>query len=281
MKIIECPRDAMQGLREFIPTDVKLAYLQSLLKVGFDTLDCGSFVSPSAIPQMKDTSEILDKLDLSDSKTKLLCIVANKRGAEDAVKFEQISYLGYPFSISETFQRRNTNAGMVESLKTLENIHNLCIQKNKEVVVYISMGFGNPYGDPWSYELVHKWAGQFAGMGFSTISLADTVGLSLPDDIRNLFSKLIPEFPLVEFGAHLHSRPEAWEEKILAAYDCGCRRFDSAMRGFGGCPFANDELTGNIATENLLVFMENRKIMHSLDKEAFREALMYSGKIFH
>ena len=280
MKIIECPRDAMQGLAKYIPVDIKRSYLEALLQVGFDTLDCGSFVSPAAVPQMRDTAELLSSLNTSWSNTKLLAIVANKRGADEAVEFNQLTYLGYPFSISETFQKRNTNAGIQESLITLDYISNLCARKNKEVVLYISMGFGNPYGDAWSLELVNEWVSKMVGMGLRIISLADTVGMATSKDISQLFSTLIPAFPDVELGAHLHSHPDSWEEKILAAYANGCRRFDSAIRGFGGCPFANDELIGNIATENLVSFMDAHKISHGLHKEAFQQAFLKSGNIF-
>ena len=242
MKIIECPRDAMQGIHEFIPTQKKIEYINSLLKVGFDTIDFGSFVSPKAIPQLRDTAEVLNNLDLSSTKSKLLAIVANTRGAEDAVGFDEIQYLGFPFSISETFQLRNTNATIQEALIRVEEIQNLCIRNRKELVIYISMAFGNPYGDEWSSDVVIQWTTKLNQLGIKTIALADTVGVSNPESIIYLFSKLIPRFTDVEFGAHLHSTPQTRNEKIKAAFDSGCRSFDVAVHGFGGCPMANDDL---------------------------------------
>ena len=251
MKLIECPRDAMQGLKPFIPTATKAAYLNALLQVGFDTLDFGSFVSPKAIPQMRDTADVLRQLDLSNTTTELLAIVANRRGANDAVQFEEITYLGYPFSISETFQMRNTNATIEESLSRVEDIQNLCIRHNKKMLVYISMGFGNPYGDPWNVEIVQKWADTLVAMGIQYLQLSDTIGVSNPDSIAYLFSNLIPIYAPkgVEIGAHLHTQPHNWEEKIVAAYENGCRRYDGAIKGYGGCPMAKDDLTGNMPTE--------------------------------
>ncbi len=280
MKIIECPRDAMQGIHEFIPTEKKVAYINSLLKVGFDTIDFGSFVSPKTIPQMRDTAQVLEQLDLSISKSKLLSIIANVRGAQDAVEFEEIDYLGFPFSISETFQQRNTNSSISESLTRVEEIHDLCVRNKKELVVYISMAFGNPYGDEWSSDVVIKWTKRLAQMGIKIIALSDTIGVSDPQNISFLFSKLVPEFPDVEIGAHLHTTPDTWEEKVNAAYISGCRRFDSTIKGYGGCPMAADKLTGNMPTENLLSYFEKRNISTGIDKVAFEEAMIIATKTF-
>ncbi len=252
VKIIECPRDAMQGIKTFIPTSEKVRYIQSLLGCGFDTIDFGSFVSPKAIPQMIDTANVLAQLDLSETQSKLLAIVANVRGAKDACMHEQIDYLGYPFSISENFQMRNTHKTIEQSVATLQEILNLADANGKEVVTYISMGFGNPYGDPWNVEIVGEWTEKLATMGARILSLSDTVGTSTPEVIDYLFSNLIPKYPKIEFGAHLHTTPTSWHEKIDAAYRAGCRRFDGAIQGFGGCPMAKDELTGNMPTEKML-----------------------------
>jgi hydroxymethylglutaryl-CoA lyase len=279
IKIIECPRDAMQGLKEYIPAEKKAEYINALLKVGFDTIDFGSFVSPKAIPQLRDTAEVLNMLDLSTTNSKLLAIIANPRGAEDAVKFEEINYLGFPFSISETFQQRNTNSGIIESLKRVEEIQTLCINHKKEMVVYISMAFGNPYGDEWNSEIVIKWAHKLAGMGVKIIALADTIGVSNPENISYLFSNIIPEFPDVEIGAHLHTTPGTWEEKIKSAFDNGCRRFDTAIKGFGGCPMATDELTGNMPTENLVSFLNKNYVDHGLNEAHFSEAMALSTSV--
>lgn len=281
LKLIECPRDAMQGIHEFIPTDVKARYINQLLKVGYDTLDFGSFVSPKAIPQMKDTAEVLSKLHIEQSDTKLLAIVANTRGAVDAVQFDEISYLGYPFSISETFQLRNTNATIAESLVRVEEIHNLAIKNGKEAVIYISMGFGNPYGDEWNVNICSKWVDKLADMGIRIMALSDTIGVATPDSISYLFEHLIPAFPDVEFGAHLHSPPYNWLPRIDAAYKSGCRRFDSALRGYGGCPMAKDELTGNMATENLLQYFSEHNVATGIDMDAFKKALKISETVFH
>ncbi len=280
MKIIECPRDAMQGMKEFVPTAKKLEYISALLRVGFDTIDVGSFVSPKLIPQMQDTAGVLLQLDMSLTKSKLLAIVANVRGAQDAVVFDEISYLGFPFSVSETFQQRNTNSSIEESLKRVEEIQFLCLNSKKTLVVYLSMAFGNPYGDVWNPGIVHKWAAKLVGMGVKVISLADTIGVSNPASISELFSNIIPEFKNSEIGAHLHTRPDAWREKLQAAYDAGCRRFDGAIKGFGGCPMAEDELVGNMATENLLSFFEEKKIEAGIDKAAFTEAMVLANKVF-
>lgn len=279
-KLIECPRDAMQGWKRFIPTEEKILYLNALLRVGFDTLDFGSFVSPRVIPQMADTKTVLENLRLSPTGTKLLAIIANVRGAEEAAQYDSISYLGYPFSISETFQLRNTRQTMSTSLDTVGRIQQICLQSHVQMVVYISMGFGNPYGDPYGVEIVQTWVQKIYDLGVRKISLADTVGVAEPQIIGDLFSRLIPAFPEVEFGAHFHSNPQQWEEKLEAAFGHGCRRFDSALGGLGGCPMAKDELVGNIATENLLYFLEKQKVPVSIDREAFLTAQRMAKKIF-
>jgi len=280
MKLIECPRDAMQGIHDFIPTEKKIAYINAILKAGFDTVDAGSFVSPKAIPQMRDTAEVFKKLNLSETKSKILAIVANLRGAEDAVQFDEVTYLGFPFSISETFQQRNTNSTIAESLVRVEEIQNLCIKHKKELVVYISMGFGNPYGDEYNPEIAIKWSHKLHDLGIRILSLADTIGVSNPENITRLFSTLIPELKDVEFGAHLHTTPDTWEEKVKAAYDSGCRRFDSAIKGFGGCPMASDKLTGNMPTENLIGYLKNNNIPFSLDVKAFSDAMALAIRTF-
>ncbi|WP_138480976.1 hydroxymethylglutaryl-CoA lyase [Dyadobacter bucti] len=259
MKIIECPRDAWQGHHPFIPTDKKIAYLNQLLKVGFDTIDFGSFVSPKLMPQVSDTAEIVEKLDISQTATKLLAIVANERGAREACQFTPISYIGYPFSISETFQLRNTNATIEASFENVSRIAELCPKYSKEVVIYISMGFGNPYGDTWSPEIVLHWIEKLSGLGIATFSLADTVGLAHNEDIHSLFSQLIPAFPELEFGAHFHTIPQTWEQKIKTAYNAGCRRFDGALLGYGGCPMAQNDLVGNMPTERLVEFSQKNE----------------------
>lgn len=280
LKLIECPRDAMQGLEKFVPTELKIQYINSLLKVGFDTIDFGSFVSPKAVPQMHDTVDVIRKLDLYDSNTALLAIVANLRGAEQAVFFDEIDYVGFPFSISETFQQRNANSSIEQSLNRVEEIYSLCEQNNRELVIYLSMAFGNPYGDAWDDSIVAQWIEKLGDIGVNTIALSDTVGVSTPDNIRRLFNTLTYEFSFIEFGAHLHSNPNNSYEKIKAAYDAGCRRFDSAMMGFGGCPMALDELTGNIATETLLEFMKDNDEETHLDLEALRESRKIAARIF-
>jgi hydroxymethylglutaryl-CoA lyase len=280
VKVIECPRDAMQGIKEIIPAPVKAAYINQLLRVGFDTIDFGSFVSPKSIPQMADTAEVLKNLDLSESRSNLLAIVANLRGAQDAASFDEITYLGFPFSVSETFQDRNTNSTIKESLERVEEIQNLCIKKKKELVIYISMAFGNPYGDKYSPEIVQKWVKKIAELGVNIIALSDTIGVSDADNIDNLFTTLIPEFPNVEFGAHLHTTPERWEEKIDAAWHAGCRRFDSALKGYGGCPMAEDKLTGNMPTENLLRYLKNNDAELHINEISFSEALQMAGEVF-
>jgi len=281
IKLIECPRDAMQGIKEFIPTEVKTAYINQLLQVGFDTIDFGSFVSAKAIPQMQDTAEVLKGLNLSNTKTSLLAIIANTRGAEDACAFDEIKYLGFPFSVSETFQQRNTNSSVEESLKRVEEIQNLCIKHNKKSVVYLSMAFGNPYGDEWSPELVRKWAIKLAGMGVEILALADTIGCSNPENIKLLFQAVLPELKGVELGAHLHSTKESANEKIAAAWESRCRRFDSAIHGFGGCPMASDSLTGNIATEDIELFANNTKIELGLNINALEESYKMGWDIFN
>ncbi len=281
VKVIECPRDAMQGIKDFIPTDEKVQYIQSLLRVGFDTIDFGSFVSPKAIPQMVDTAEVLGKLDLSKTTSKLLAIVANTRGASDASQHEQIQYLGYPFSISENFQMRNTHKTIAQSVVTLQEILNIADKSNKEVVAYLSMGFGNPYGDPWNVEIVGDWTERLNKMGVKILSLSDTIGSSDPETIEYLFSNLIPKYPDIEFGAHLHTTPSSWFEKVHAAYTSGCRRFDGAIQGFGGCPMAKDELTGNMPTEKLLSYFTSRHNNHQLNAMSFESAYNEASKIFN
>lgn len=280
VKIIECPRDAMQGIKAFIPTEKKVAYIQSLLRVGFDTIDFGSFVSPKAIPQMQDTAEVLSKLDLSATQSKLLAIIANTQGAEMASQHKEIRYLGYPFSISENFQMRNTHKTIAESIVTLQEILNIADRTNKEVVAYLSMGFGNPYGDPWNVEIVGEWTERLAGMGVTILSLSDTVGSSTPEVIDYLFSNLIPKYPNIEFGAHLHTTPERWFEKVDAAYKAGCMRFDGAIQGFGGCPMAKDDLTGNMPTEKMLSYFTAEKVVSNLNSLSFESAYNEATKIF-
>lgn len=280
IKLIECPRDAMQGIRDFIPTSEKAQYIQSLLRCGFDTIDFGSFVSPKAIPQMRDTADVLSKLDLSKTRSKLLAIVANTRGAEDASKFEEIDYLGYPFSISENFQMRNTHKTIAESVEVLQEILNIAEKSNKEVVAYLSMGFGNPYGDPWNVEIVGEWTERLSKMGVKILSLSDTVGTSTPDIIDYLFSNLIPKYPDIEFGAHLHTTPSSWHEKIDAAYKAGCRRFDGAVQGFGGCPMAKDELTGNMPSEKMLSYFNAAKVETHIKMTSFESAYNEASKLF-
>lgn len=280
IKIIECPRDAMQGIKPFIPTARKTAYIQSLLRVGFDTIDFGSFVSPKAIPQMVDTAEVLAHLDLSQTKSKLLAIIANTQGAVTAAQHSEIQYLGFPFSISENFQMRNTHKTIEESLVTLQEILNIADQNQKEVVTYISMGFGNPYGDPWNVEIVGEWTEKLANMGVKILSLSDTVGSSTPTVIEYLFSHLISKYPKIEFGAHLHTTPDKWHEKIDAAYKAGCRRYDGAIQGFGGCPMAKDDLTGNMPTEKLLSYFTAQKESTGTSPMSFESAYNEATKLF-
>jgi len=280
VKVIECPRDAMQGIKAFIPTKDKVRYIQSLLGCGFDTIDFGSFVSPKAIPQMVDTAEVLLQLDLSDTKSKLLAIVANVRGAKNASEHEEINYLGYPFSISENFQMRNTHKTIKQSVETLQEILNIADASGKEVVTYISMGFGNPYGDPWNVEIVGEWTEKLAAMGARILSLSDTVGTSTPKVIDYLFSNLIPKYPEIEFGAHLHTTPTKWHEKVDAAYKAGCRRFDGAVQGFGGCPMAKDELTGNMPTEKVLSYFNTEKVDSGVNWLVFEAAYNKATELF-
>jgi hydroxymethylglutaryl-CoA lyase len=281
IKIIECPRDAMQGIKDFIPTEKKVQYIQSLLRVGFDTIDFGSFVSPKAIPQMVDTANVLSQLDLSNTTSKLLAIVANTRGANDASQYNEIDYLGYPFSISENFQMRNTHKTIAQSVVTFQEILNIADSTNKDVVAYLSMGFGNPYGDPWNVDIVGEWTERLGKMGVKIISLSDTIGSSNPENIEYLFSNLIPKYPDIEFGAHLHTTPSSWFEKVDAAYNAGCRRFDGAMQGFGGCPMAKDELTGNMPTEQLVSYFTKRNTLKNLDALSFEKAYNEASKIFN
>ena len=281
MKIIECPRDAMQGIKQMIPTDLKAKYINSLLNVGFDTIDFGSFVSPKAIPQMQDTAEVLKQLDLSTTKSKLLAIIANTRGAQDACSFEEINYLGFPFSISETFQQRNANSSIAESLIRVEEIQNLCMNNKKELVVYISMAFGNPYGDVWNSDIVIDWTKKLSDLGVKIIALSDTIGVSNRENITSLFSNVIPEFKNVEIGAHLHSTKEKAQEKIDAAYKSGCQRFDVAIHGFGGCPMAKDDLTGNLATEDLEFYFTQNNIALNLNKTLLDKAYEGSWEVFN
>jgi hydroxymethylglutaryl-CoA lyase len=280
MKIIECPRDAMQGLADFIPTEKKISYINALLKVGFDTIDFGSFVSAKAIPQMRDTAEVLEKIEWHNSTSKLLAIVANTRGAEEASQHQAITYLGFPLSISETFQQRNTNKSIMEALNTLEEIRNICDRSGKKLVTYISMGFGNPYGDPYDVALVGKFVDILATLGSDVVSLADTIGISDAENIRYLFTNLAKQFPKTELGAHLHSTPQTAKEKVKAAYEAGCRRFDGAIHGYGGCPMAKDELVGNIATETIFAYLDEQAVPLSIDRKAFAEAQAVADRIF-
>ena len=281
MKIIECPRDAMQGIHQHIPTKLKIEYLNSLLKVGFDTLDFGSFVSPKSIPQMADTKEVLAGLELDNTPTKLLAIVANLRGVNEACQYPEIQYLGYPFSISETFQTKNTNRGINEAWDDIKKIHQIVEQHQKELVVYLSMGFGNPYNDPWSVDLVEEWTEKFSKLGVRILSLADTVGTAHPEDISYLFKRLTSKYPNIEFGAHFHSKPTKWREKISAAYNNGCHRFDAAIKGYGGCPMVDDGgLTGNIATENLLTYFDDKNQQTNINIEAFGNSVLISSRVF-
>jgi len=280
IKLIECPRDAMQGIKEFIPTRTKADYINALLKVGFDTIDFGSFVSPKAIPQMRDTAEVLNLLELEQSHSKLLAIVANERGAQDALCFEEIDYLGFPFSISEIFQMRNTHKTIEESVKILDKLIELCDRKNKELVTYLSMGFGNPYGDPWNVDIVSNWTERLANMGVNIISLSDTIGSSTPEGIDYIFRGLISAYPNIEFGAHLHTNPQKWYEKVDAAYNAGCQRFDGAIRGFGGCPMAKDELTGNMPMEQVIGYFKSKDIDLELNVKEFDHAYTEALKVF-
>ena len=280
IKLIECPRDAMQGIKTFIPTQKKIQFIQAILRCGFDTIDFGSFVSPRAIPQMTDTAEVLAGLDLSATQSKLLAIIANTRGAQDAAQHPEIQYLGYPFSISENFQMRNTHKTIAESVETLQEILDIANANEKEVVAYLSMGFGNPYGDPWSVEIVGEWTEKLSGMGVKILSLSDTIGSSTPEVINYLFSNLIPKYPEIEFGAHLHTTPATWHEKIDAAYKAGCLRYDGAIQGFGGCPMAKDELTGNMPTEKMISYFTSKKAETNIKMTSFESAYNEAAKLF-
>lgn len=280
VKIIECPRDAMQGLHDFIPTATKIKYINQLLEVGFDTIDFGSFVSPKAIPQLKDTAEVLAGLNLTSTRSKLLAIVANVRGAQDAMQYPEIAYIGFPFSISETFQQRNTNSSIAQSVDTVKQMQELCLRNNKQLVVYISMGFGNPYGDEWNAEIAMYWVNEMHKIGITILSLSDTIGVGNPENISYLFSHLIPAFPQIEFGAHLHTTPDTWLEKVEAAYKNGCNRFDGALKGFGGCPMAADNLTGNMPTENLFAYFKEQKTETGISANLFTDALFAANEVF-
>ncbi|MGI9192739.1 MAG: hydroxymethylglutaryl-CoA lyase [Chitinophagaceae bacterium] len=278
IKLIECPRDAMQGWKTFIPTETKINYLNQLLQVGFDTLDFGSFVSAKAIPQLADTAEVLKGLHMTS--TKLLAIIANLRGAETAVQFDEIHYLGFPFSISETFQQKNTNSSIAESLKTVEAIQTLCEKHKKRLVIYISMGFGNPYGDPYNSDIALQWVEQLNALGIGIFAMSDTVGVANPTSITPIFEHLVREFPLLDIGAHLHATPETAEPNIHAAYQAGCRRFDVAIGGIGGCPMAQNDLVGNLATEQLVRYFDQHEIPLTLNRDAFNEACRMAAQIF-
>lgn len=280
VKIIECPRDAMQGIKDFIPTIKKIEYLNALLKVGFNTLDCGSFVSEKSIPQLADTKLIIPHLKLEDTSTKLSVIVGNTRGAEDASEFDEITYVGYPFSISETFQQRNTNCSIEESLQRVEEIMNICECSGQTFVCYISMAFGNPYGDFYDAALVEHWVDRLLEIGVTKFSISDTIGVATPEIITNVFSILTEDFPEIGFGAHFHTTPTTWKEKVEAAWNAGCTRFDGAIKGYGGCPMATDKLTGNMPTENLLAYFDENNIEHGLNKDAFIEAMSIANAIF-
>ncbi len=277
MKIIECPRDAMQGISEFIPTDIKGAYINQLLKVGFDTIDFGSFVSPKAIPQLRDTAEVLAQLDLENTSSKLLSIIANTRGAVDACSFEEINYLGFPLSVSEQFQKRNTNKSIAQALSDVEKIQNLTLNNNKELVVYLSMAFGNPYGENYHPDIVAELTEKLHHLEIRIVALSDTIGVSDPTNIAPLFDTLIKEYSTIEFGAHFHTTSDAWEEKVAAAYQNGCRRFDAALKGFGGCPMAKDDLVGNMPTEKLITYFTEDL---GLNMEELEKSLSLTSSIF-
>ncbi|MDB2657286.1 hydroxymethylglutaryl-CoA lyase [Crocinitomicaceae bacterium] len=279
LKLIECPRDAMQGLHDFIPTEVKIDYINGLLECGFDTIDFGSFVSPKAIPQMRDTAEVLEGLNSSDSK--LLAIIANERGANDAASHERIQYLGYPFSVSEEFQKRNTNATIDESFSRVEGIREIAMKSNKELVLYLSMGFGNPYGEEWHPDIVAKWSEKlYKELDVKILALSDTIGVANPEIVDSLFSTLIQELPEVEFGAHLHTTPENAKNLVRAAYEAGCRRFDGAIKGFGGCPMAKDDLTGNMPTEAMIAWFDANNIETGIQSNSFVNSMQKAVQVF-
>jgi hydroxymethylglutaryl-CoA lyase len=280
IKLIECPRDAMQGWKNFIPTEKKVEYIDSLLKVGFDTIDFGSFVSPKAIPQMSDTAEVISKLQIPSLNTRLLAIVANLRGAEEASAFEEINYLGFPFSVSETFQQRNTNSSIEQSLGRVEEIQNLCVKTGKQLVIYISMGFGNPYGDPYDEEIVFEWVNRIVAIDIGIVSLADTVGVATAEQVYDMTSYLVESLPGIEIGVHLHSTPDNWKEKLDAAVNAGCKRFDGALKGIGGCPMADDELVGNMNSELMIPYFQERELLPALNQDALKESLRIAGEIF-
>lgn len=279
-QLIECPRDAMQGWPHFIPTQTKVDYINGLLEIGFDTVDFGSFVSSKAIPQLADTEDVLKGLRWQHTRSKLLAIVANVRGAEEATGFDEITCLGFPFSLSETFQQRNTNSTMEESLGRVEAIQNLCSKSGKQLVIYLSMGFGNPYGDEYNEGILLGWADEMVKRGIGIISLADTVGLATPEQISAAFNTLIPKYPGTTFGVHLHSTPFNWKEKLEAAIDAGCRRIDGALKGIGGCPMAGDELVGNMNTENIIACLRAKGLLHNLNEEALQRSIQLAGEIF-
>ena len=281
LKLVECPRDAMQGWPHFIPTPKKIEYVNALLKVGFDTLDFGSFVSPKAMPQMADTKEVIGNLELGKTTSKLLAIIANERGAQDAVVFDEITFLGFPFSVSETFQQRNTNSTIAQSLARVEEIQNLCIKNKKELVVYISMGFGNPYGDVYNEDIVFDWVNKLVAMDIKIISLADTVGLATTEQVYNITKYLVDLLPETEIGVHLHSTPAHWKEKVDAALLAGCKRFDGALKGIGGCPMADDELVGNMDTELMIPYFAQKNLLNNLNQDALQECSLLASKIFY
>jgi hydroxymethylglutaryl-CoA lyase len=280
IKLIECPRDAMQGWKHFIPTQKKIEYINALLKVGFDTIDFGSFVSPKAIPQMADTKEVISTINIQNSKTKLLAIIANERGATDAVLYDEITYLGFPFSVSETFQKRNTNSTIDESLSRVEEIQNLCIKNKKELVLYISMGFGNPYGDEYNEQIVFDWVDKLVAIDIKIISLADTVGLATAEQVQSVTKYLVDKLPGIEMGVHLHSTATNWKVKVDAALNAGCKRFDGALKGIGGCPMADDVLIGNMDTELMIPYFEKLNLLGSLDKQALQHCSRLASAIF-
>ena len=280
IKIVECSRDAMQGIKQFIPSKVKLDYLQSVLSVGFDVVDFGSFVSKRAIPQMSDSSYIIDNLDLSNTKSKLLAIVANKRGALEACSHSLLNFIGFPFSISEIFQMRNTNKTVNESFEELKSIKEIAENNNKKLVVYLSMGFGNPYGEPWNFQIVEEWIEKLNRLEIEIISLSDTIGTADPNDINKIFSNLIPKYMKIEFGAHFHTKPDEWFNKIDLAYNAGCRRFDGAIKGFGGCPMAKDELTGNLPTEKLITFFNSKGLKTNINSLNFESCYNNTVNLF-